>query len=235
MPESKLWYISNSDLFASLSQEEKMRTMQNSRMFTMKKGESMQQTLAPANNVYLIKEGVVKLVAPCQRGKEIILGFLQMGDLMGRVIPDDPDEGIDAIAEQDVLLCEIPMPVFEELLSKYPDVALTITKWIGLRFRRIQKRFCSLIFATPKERVANILLELMEDFGRRLVDGQIRLELKLTHKEIAQLVGLTRESVTHVLGEFENEGIIAVLKRQIYLLDLERLRAVEQPRTRQLT
>lgn len=231
MPEhSQLWYIANTDLFTCLSPSDRQEMAVRSRMMAMKKGESLRNSLAPDNHIYLIKEGVVKIVASSQRGKEVILGFLQAGDLLGEAaLSDIGPEETDAIAEEEVLLCEFDCDYFHQILARHPELAMSITKWFGLRLQRIQRRFQNLLFATPKERVATALLEISEDFGKRLPQGRVRIGLKLTHQEIAQLIGLTRESVTHVLGDMESEGLIETNKRVITITDTKLLQNLENP------
>ncbi len=229
--QNKLWYIANTDLFACLKPSKRREMGTNARMTRLSKGQSLRENLSPDDHVYLIKEGVVKLVAQAQRDREVILGFLQPGDLVGEsAIADTGMEDTDAIAEEDVLLCEFKAEYFQEILSQHAELAMEITKWIGLRFRRFQQRMQNLLFATPKERVATVLLELGEDFGKRFPDGSIRIGIKLTHQEIAQLVGLTRESVTHVFGDLDRDGLVRAEKRMMTILKPDKLKCLESPR-----
>jgi CRP-like cAMP-binding protein len=110
----------------------------------------------------------------------------------------------------------------EELMADSPPLALGITKLIGLRRRRIERRLKSLLYRSNRDRLADLLVELAEQYGRRTPEG-ILIELKLSHQELASVIGSTRETVTLLLGQLQLEGLILVGRRRIVVRDLSRL------------
>ncbi len=88
------------------------------------------------------------------------------------------------------------------------DVALAVTKLVGLRRQRIERRLRTLLFISNQHRLNHLLLDLAEQFGEA-IDGGIRLGLKLSHQEIANLIGTTRETVTILMGKLKTDSLIS--------------------------
>ena len=97
-----------------------------------------------------------------------------------------------------------------------------ITKLIGLRRRRIERRLRGLLFRSNRQRLIHLLLELAEQFGCPTARGA-QIGLKLSHQELAGVIGSTRESVTLLLGELQQERSIEITRRRIELIEPERL------------
>jgi CRP-like cAMP-binding protein len=107
-------------------------------------------------------------------------------------------------------------------MEQRPDVALTITKIVGFRRRRIENRLRNILFRSNRERIVSLLLELLETHGQqRGPHWEIRLQL--SHQELANLIGSTRETVTLTLGQLQRERMIRLDRRRITILDRVRL------------
>jgi len=102
------------------------------------------------------------------------------------------------------------------------DVALGVTKLIGLRRRRIENRLRNLLFTSNQQRLNHLLLDLADQFGVAVEDG-IRLGLSLTHQEVANLIGTTRETVTIMLGKMKAEGLVSGKRQSVVLTDIGRI------------
>ncbi len=110
----------------------------------------------------------------------------------------------------------------QTLMAEYPDVSMGVTKLIGLRRRRIERRLKYLLFRSNRQRLIHALLELAEQYGVRSAEG-IELAIKLTHQDLANIIGSTRETVTVVLGDLQSEGSIRLARRKITLTAMDRL------------
>ena len=93
----------------------------------------------------------------------------------------------------------IPGDRMQRLMESHADVSLGITKMIGLRRRRIERRLKNLLYLSNRERLIYLLLELAEQYGLAGSAG-INLGIKLSHQDLANIIGSTRETVTVVLG-----------------------------------
>jgi CRP/FNR family transcriptional regulator, cyclic AMP receptor protein len=98
-----------------------------------------------------------------------------------------------------------------------------VTKQVGTRLKRIESRVENLIFRDVRSRVACILLELAETFGR--ADSRsVTIDLPLSQEELATLVGATRQSVNATLRELRQEGFVARDRQRFVLTRPEALR-----------
>jgi CRP/FNR family transcriptional regulator, cyclic AMP receptor protein len=87
----------------------------------------------------------------------------------------------------------------------------------------------SLLFRSNRDRLIHFLLELAEKYGQRTPEG-VLLGIKLSHQDLAGVIGSTRETVTVLLGELQREGRLSVKRRQVIVKDLARLAAsIDEP------
>ncbi|MBI3610455.1 MAG: Crp/Fnr family transcriptional regulator [Nitrospirae bacterium] len=159
-------------------------------------------------------------------GKELTLAILEPGEVFGEM---EVLEGMprDTVAEalDDVSICVMQRSDFEALLKKDPNTNIRLTKLIGLRLKKIESRIEDLVFKDVPARLAHLLFELSKEFGVQ-ENGQTRLSVKLSHQELANLIGSTRETVTATLGDFKRRGLIAFDGRRLVILrekELEKL------------
>jgi CRP-like cAMP-binding protein len=109
-------------------------------------------------------------------------------------------------------------------MGRRPDVALSVTKLLGLRLRRVENRLKNVLFRSNRERTVAVLVELLGSHGRAAGD-RWEIGLRLSHQELAGLIGATRETVTLTLGQLQKEGLVEVNRRRITVLDRRRLTA----------
>ena len=110
------------------------------------------------------------------------------------------------------------------VIRKYPEIVLGVTKLIGSRRQRVEKRLRNLLFRSNRERVIHLLLELCEKYGK-ITDVGIALNIRLSHQEMACIIGSTRETVTVVLGQLQKENFLRISRRRVIITELDRLAA----------
>ena len=98
-----------------------------------------------------------------------------------------------------------------------------MTKLVGLRRQRIETRLRNILFLPTRPRLIRVLVELVETHGER-IGTRHAIRFPLSHQDFAGLIGVSRETVTLTLGQLQAEGLIAIERRRVVLLDLERLR-----------
>ena len=108
------------------------------------------------------------------------------------------------------------------MLAAHPGIVLAVTKQVGSRLKRIESRVEHLVFRPVPSRVAGILLELAEDFGRQEPHGLV-IDLAISQEELATLVGASRQTVNVSLRELERDGVIRRDGRRFVLLGVEQL------------
>lgn len=180
-------------------------------------------------HVYMVESGTLKIAADSPgTHKETILALLGPGELFGRIpLLDEDRRPWRAVALEDSTLCRFQSADVERLVSLHPELATRLTRMIGGRLRRIETRVSNLLFKDARQRVAFILLDLLEEWGRPAVAGAgTLLDLRVTHQDLANLTGLTRETVSVTLAEFDLEEIIRTQGRRIIVLAPARLNSV---------
>jgi CRP-like cAMP-binding protein len=224
----KIWFLKRCELFERLNAEERRRLEIRAVMRTFRRNEMIYFPGEPGQTVLVVLRGKVKLKTITPDGKESILAFFVDGEMFGELALVDAqarDEYAEAV--EDTQLMAIPCSELLAIMEQRPDIALHVTRLVGLRRRRIENRLRNILFRSNRERVAALLLELIETHGQKVVDGwQVRLDL--SHQELANLIGATRESVTITLGRLQEDGLIRVQRRRITVLDRQGLSADEQ-------
>lgn len=219
----KPWYLKQIHLFSGLTEAELEELERLTRMSEVKKGEAIWLSGDPGNTVYLLKKGRVKTVINGSSGKEITFEVLEPGEIFGELdMPDDSPRGTRAEALEDSLICAMRREDFERYLVRHPHLIVSLVKLIGLRFKKLQERVEDLAHRNVQARLAHLLLELSQIEG--IPDGpDIRIRTKLTHQEMADVIGCTRETVTNSLGLLRRQGLISIDHRSITILNIERL------------
>ena len=217
------WYIKNCNLFAQLSASDIAELESQSRMRKLKKGEPVYLPHEQADGVLLVAQGRVKICHATPDGKQSILGFVDTGEIFGELSllgSDRRDEYVETTEKSTLVL--LPKQAVEQVLRKYPSIVLGVTKLIGVRRQRVEKRLRNLLFRSNRERVIHLLLELCEKYGQQNEEG-ISLNIRLSHQEMACIIGSTRETVTVVLGQLKKEGHLKISRRRVVIKDLNRL------------
>jgi CRP/FNR family transcriptional regulator, cyclic AMP receptor protein len=221
----KIWFIKKCDLFARLTPPEMEHLERQASVRTFKRREIIYFPTEPGQSVLLVARGRVKLKDISPDGKETILAFIDEGEIFGELaIVDVASRNEFAEAVEDSQILAFARSAILGLMERRADVAMHITKLVGLRRRRLENRLRNILFRSNRERVAHILLELVDSHGQRRNDGW-EIEMRLTHQDLASLIGATRETVTIVLGQLQADRMIQVRRRQITIMNLDRLQA----------
>jgi CRP/FNR family cyclic AMP-dependent transcriptional regulator len=218
-----IWSLKRCDLFERLTPVEKRRLETRAVMRTFKRKEIIYSPTEPGESVLVVLRGKIKIKTITPDGKETIFAFFGEGEMFGELalLETEPrNEYAEAVEEAQILA--IPRDDMLALMDQRHDIALYVYKLVGLRRRRIENRVKNILFRSNRERVVALLLEFIETDGDQLPDGwQIRLEL--SHQDLANLIGATRETVTLTLGKLKQERLIGIHRRRIKVLDRERL------------
>jgi CRP-like cAMP-binding protein len=157
-------------------------------------------------------------------GRQSILCFVNPGEVFGELaLFGARNEDEYAETTEISLIVIIPASIMHQLLSASPELSLRISRLVGLRRRRIERRLKNLLFQSNRERLIRLLLELADDYGRRVPSDQVELAIRLSHQDLASIIGSTRESVTLLLGDLQQEGLVQLQRRRITIRSLPSL------------
>lgn len=217
------WYLKDCDLFSYLTDQDIRSLEAVSKTRDFRRGEPVYLPNESADAVLLVVKGRVKLCHVTPEGKQSILNIIDQGELFGELSlfqEEDRKEFAEAIESSTVVL--IPKNAMLALMARHPNLNVGITKLIGTRRQRIERRLRNLLFRSNRERVVHLLIEMSEKYGQKTEQG-LELCIKLSHQEMASIIGSTRETVTVMLGQLQGEGLIKIARRRITILDLNRL------------
>jgi CRP-like cAMP-binding protein len=221
----KVWYLRQIRLFDRLSEPDLRRLAELSRMHEYPRGQVILGADPDPNLVYFVKAGRVKISSYSPDGKEQILALLERGDLFGDLAPHEPVGPTRVEAFDSCVVCTLQRTVFEDIIRNTPEVALQVIRILARRLRAAEREIEDLALRDVPGRLAAVLLRLAEEYGEEQ-DRGIRLALRLTHQDLANMIGSTRETVTMMVNRFRDEGLLAVDQRILIILDRDRLRAI---------
>ena len=233
MKRDKIWYLQHFNIFKDLTDREIGVVDRISYMRHYRRREQVYGQSDPGDVVYLLKEGRVKIYKLSPDGKELTLAILEHGEIFGEMALIDEGPR-DTIAEtlEDSYICVVRRRDFELLLKKKPDLAMHVTKLIGMRRREIENQLENLVFRNAPSRLALLLMSLAEKYGVRDSQGII-LNVKLSQQELANLIGTARETTSALLNEFKRLGFIDIRSRRIKILDQWRLKKIADAKMRE--
>ncbi|MFB0846802.1 Crp/Fnr family transcriptional regulator [Paenibacillus oleatilyticus] len=161
-----------------------------------------------ADKLYYVHEGTVKLSKSTEDGKAFILQVAQPGDLFGEFGSCEPQSyGYDGIVMEDVSLGVILIKDLEVLIWRHGDMALQLFKWMSQMQQFMQSKFRDLLLFGKNGALASTLIRLTNSYGEMDERG-IRITIKLTHTDLANMIGSTREGVNRMLSEYKAAGAI---------------------------
>ncbi|MGE3805889.1 MAG: Crp/Fnr family transcriptional regulator [Gemmataceae bacterium] len=221
--EPALWYLKQCLLFEQLTAEQAERLEKHALIRPFRRKSLVYMPTEPGQSVLVLNEGRIKIKDITPDGRETILAFIEAGEIFGElaILDEQPrQEYAEAVVDTQVIM--FPREDLLWLMEQRPDIALSITKLVGLRRKRIENRLRNVLFLPSRDRMVRLLAELLEAHGRRK-GNQAEITLPLSHQELASLIGVTRETVTIVLGQLQSEGLIEIRRRRIAVLDCNRL------------
>ncbi len=176
---------------------------------------------ADADALLIVKSGIVKLLALSEKGTETTLHILRPGDVFGEVAVTEPTRPFSAVAVTDAVVSVLPRKTLCDILDSSPAFARNFVELLSKRLGQVEREFAGIVNAWAHHKLARELLHLAGDLGTETSEGTL-IPLHLTHEELSNLIGTTRETVTILLHRFEEMGIIRRRSRQI-IVDRARL------------
>jgi CRP/FNR family transcriptional regulator, cyclic AMP receptor protein len=175
------------------------------------KGEVIFREGETAERLFLIDSGRVKLSIASPTGQELLIGVLGRGQIFGELeIIDRGPRAMDARAMEEALLYALPADQLWNMLENRASLARRLLELMARRLRRADQTSQDLVFFDAPTRLARRLLQLAEDHGHPLGLGEesVRIAVRVTQEELAQMIGVTRESANRLVASFTERGWI---------------------------
>ena len=222
--ELKYWYLRDHKLFWTLNGSQLKQLCIITGFKKAKKGEIIYFSSSELPRVFLLKKGNIKIVSVDEDGNETIKDIIQKGDLFGELELDsdkNSNEYAKALTDE-IIICSFLLSDFENLLLEHPSLALSYTKFVGLKMKRIKNNYANLISKDAKTRLLTFLKEWAERDGKS-IDNRIVIENYLTQTDIAQIICTSRQTATQLLNELEEKGILYYSRKEIIIEDISLL------------
>jgi CRP/FNR family cyclic AMP-dependent transcriptional regulator len=170
------------------------------------------------NYMYLVLSGKVKVAKSSASGKETLLAIHRPGDFFGEMsLLDGKTSPATVSAIEDCKIISVSAADFHKYLMHNEKVLLQIINVLCARLRQVWQTQ-SMSSSAADVRIRMGIHQLAQKHGIRDAHGTI-IDLKITHQELAEMVGTSRETVTRVLAHLKEKGIIEINQRRITLLD----------------
>ena len=168
----------------------------------------------PSNCLYVIHSGKLKAFLADEQGREIVLNIMEPGEYFGEIaLIDNEARSASVMTMEDSQLTLVTKEEFNDCLLRNPKLATPLMLGLIKRLRISTRKVGSLALLDVYGRVASTLLQLAKE-----LDGKLVIREKLTHQEIANIVGASREMVSRIMHDLTQGGYISVdSKRQIIL------------------
>jgi len=184
---------------------------------------------AVPSSVYCIYEGKVKIIKQSSDGKEQIVYLAKSGDIVGaKDILITKEYTTSACTIEDSVICNIPKPIFIDLLEKNPCLHGKINTHLCHVLEMIEGKVVNFSQRSVRERLAINLLDLEQNFGVRKND-EILIDVPLSREDMANMVGTATETVIRILSEFRKEGMVDFSGKRMTITNLNSLRKVAAP------
>ncbi|MDE2572028.1 MAG: cyclic nucleotide-binding domain-containing protein [bacterium] len=207
---NKVWYLEQNRLFRGVPLEEieRMAHLFREYDYAPKKLIFGEGDLGDA--IYLLKAGHVRLYRLTEDGKEISLAVLGAGDVFGELaLFDETRRSTFAETLDQAHVCAASIEDFTQLMAHRPQLTMMVAREIARRRTEAETHIAGMTYASVRGRLAAVIQHLLEEHGEDLRDGGKRLTLRLSHQELANLVGTSRETCTLELGRLQHAGLLA--------------------------
>jgi CRP-like cAMP-binding protein len=194
--------------------------------YTIKKGEPIFEEGESINGVFCVKDGVCKLSKLSSNGKDQIVKLVKPGELLGQrsLISEEPTN-LSAVALEDMQVCFIPKSEIMSFFNKNNNFSLNMMRTICGDLREADDHMVNLAQKTVKERLAETLLYLEDNFGKN-DDGT--LHIQLSREELAGMIGTATESCIRLLSELNKSGYIELIGKKIALKERQKLKRMAE-------
>jgi CRP/FNR family transcriptional regulator len=221
---NKMWYLKRCDLFHNLKKEALERIAAIANEKNVPKKQIVMSADGEDDIMYVLKKGTVRVFKLSADGKMITLDILKDGDIFGALSAvKGGTSGAYAETLEDSYICAIRQEDLTGIIREMPDLAISLIGKINRKLKEAEDRIADLVFRDVPGRIASVLLKLAEQFGKT-GDGGVEISIKLTHQELADMVGSSRETATIVLNEFKEDGVVSTSEKHISIIDEKRLR-----------
>jgi CRP-like cAMP-binding protein len=220
---SKLSFTGRRELLDGMSQQTVERFNAKTRTTRLRRGDWIFVPGDPADSIYVLQKGRMKITALGPDGHEIVHEILGPGEIFGDTstllgVP----RTTSAQALEASLLWEIRQKDFESLLIANPELSLQLLKLVGRRLKKAEAQLLNVICNDVSTRVRGALLDLIASESG--IDADQPVRIKITQQDLANLIGASRQKTWQALKKLEDSGVLRLMYRSILVTAPHKLR-----------
>jgi CRP/FNR family cyclic AMP-dependent transcriptional regulator len=221
-----LWYLKKIPILAELGPEVLARLSERIQLREVRRREVVYLPGDPGNSMFIVNGGRIKISKVTRDGKALTLNYVGPSEVFGEtcLIEGGPREEM-AEAMENSMITELERGDVERLLQNHAQLGFQLTRILAQRRRELENKLETLVFRDVTSKLAELLLALAEEYGVEDSRGTM-VALKITHQELANLIGSTRETVSLTLSQFKRKRLICTEGRKVIISDAESLRAL---------
>ena len=190
------------------------------------KGDFVFRSGAPGSNVYFLRSGKVKIHQLSPVGREVILWFCFPGEIFGLAeVARGGGRVVNAQACEPSEVLAVAQEKFINFVDHHPRIARLSMQVLSSRLRILGEMFVNLVADDVNTRIAKLILRLSARYGTR-VGKEIFLNIPLTHQEIADMIGTSRQTVTSALSALKRQGVLSIDSHRIHIESEELLNVI---------
>lgn len=217
-------HLNNASFLLRLNEHERAELLKLGKKQTFRRNEILFHAGDASDYAYILLDGRVKIYQIASYGKEVILWFCFPGELFGlsEIFNGELREA-HAEACRDLTVLAIAYSDLRGYVAQYPNAAMHIIDMLAGRVRILSNSMLNLVADDVNSRVMKLLYRLAKCYGQQQGEA-IRLPMHLTHQELADMIGTSRQTVTVVLGDLRRQGTIEIRNHMISILQPERMK-----------
>lgn len=222
----RLQILRQTPFFAGLADQEVEQIGRAARERGYQAGDVIYSAGEAATRLYIVAMGQVKLTRPTPTGQNVLLDVLTQGDYFGSLSTlGDREYSDTAEAQTDCCVLVVTAGEFQDILRRYPPVALATLEIVAARLRAAHD-LVEQISALPVEsRIAATLLKLAEKLGKP-EHGDLLIQMPLSRQDLAEMTGTTTETVSRIMSRFRKDHLIRSGRRWVAITNRDRLAAI---------
>jgi len=216
--EIKYWFLRDHKLFRVLSNDQLKQLCVITGFKEGKKGDIIYFSDSKEPRIYFLKKGAIKISEVDVNGNEITKEIIQKGDLFGELSLDTTiaNNEFAQVLTNSVTICSFLLKDFEALMEQHPDLALSYTKLVGLKFKKLKNSYSNLVCKDARSRLIQFLKDWAARDGNETLDA-IVIENYLTQQDITHIICTTRQTATLLLNQLETEGHLKYDRKELVL------------------
>ncbi len=223
------WSDAHANFLSSLSDLETDSLLRVARKKSLAPKDLLFRAGDQSSDFYVVAEGSVRLFQVAPDGKEMILWLSFPGEIFGIAeLLSGSNREIYAEANENAVVYAVKREDFARFIGDHPEAAMRAIGILSARVRSLGHALVGLATDNVETRIARLLMQFAQvasnaSSPRTDQNGELRVNVPLTHQDIANLIGASRQTVTTTLAELRKAGVLRSVERYIHIVDRKRL------------